>query len=340
MEEKVYLFNSGFRPLYRQNIHKILALPDGFSIQMRYSSDKHVPKDIIRRELTDLSCLIIYIDRSDKAGYVYYPIRKGKILSVGRREGYLFVEVMLGKYVHTTNANEFTINLQNKIKNIPKKQETSSSASDGYYIQIGQDVTDYITSADESWFETVKNISNTTLLKDDKQTYIKLALTKKRGGKEVLVGKENLMRLKSKRRYELKLSYCNPDTELANKKLICENGSCLKFLSNNQIILDGYRDDRDIPFETNICLRSTPDNIGIAVKTSATESKLPEYTIELPVSVSPLSLQLTLYAIVFVVAIILKETVFKGNDLWSTILEATKWLLAYYAFVQLGSKLP
>ena len=104
MNKRLFLFNSGFRGLYRENMLRTLMLPSGWINKYRYSddnTDQELIKTLNNLDEEDLDVTIIYIDRfyesAEHKKYRYYPVRNGKLKS----------------YKRELNRNSFYVELKN-----------------------------------------------------------------------------------------------------------------------------------------------------------------------------------------------------------------------------------
>ena len=221
MKRKIlYLFNSAARPVYKDNLHKILATPVGGNILFRYSIKYHVPP-----RLGDVphkcESLIVFVDRYSEGGYTYYPIRKATVLKTFRNQNRLFIECRLSEYCGTDEPIFFT----NKIREIGDRSpeltnDDPAFNDDGYYVQFTNDITDSLITDSERWFHTVQSISQTTAFKTDSSAFLKLSIKRsKREQHEIILGNEGLAFINSGESYSLDIFYYDPDKGRIEKNL-------------------------------------------------------------------------------------------------------------------------
>jgi len=103
-EDVVYLFSSGSRDIYREDVYNTLAVPPGFAIQFRYRK-RWIGSDIKNGSPEDLegaTAIVVASPLSDEnshkkrgsskdTNYDYFPLRKGQIIQAEYRGDALHV---------------------------------------------------------------------------------------------------------------------------------------------------------------------------------------------------------------------------------------------------------
>ena len=177
MKEKIlYLFNSAARPAYKENLHKILALPVGGKVQFRYSIEYHVPPGLGNIP-PKCKSLIVFVDRYSEGGYTYYPIRTATVIKTVERQNRFFLECRLSEYCGTNNPELFTKNLRETADKAPELTKGDPKvSSDGFYVQFAKEISDNLITDPNQWFNTVQRISRTKAFKDDHTAFLKLTV--------------------------------------------------------------------------------------------------------------------------------------------------------------------
>ena len=338
MSSKVlYLFNSALRPVYRENIYKILALPYGCKTQFRYSIEKHVPEELISKSLPGLDCIIVFIDRFSKNSYTYYPIRKGEILNAWSEGGRFFIECQLSGYCRADNQEQFTNILKNKAKGSPELTNNDpNNIQDGYYVQLGEDVNKILKTGDECWQTTVESISETQSFDISSTAFVKISLSDKNNiDDNILPNDDEVFYLTAGKTFDLKIIYFDPEKGEGNKLIKASFPSPLKSLDTTQIKLGGVVDSINFEFETDKSLHSK--SASIALEFLVGDEQV--YVINLPIKTSTRNLIFgtIFYGILFFVFILCEKVFFPSNKVVSVMCELIKWIIVFRIFIKLGN---
>ncbi|WP_149782495.1 hypothetical protein [Natrinema hispanicum] len=162
----VYLFSSGSRAIYAEDIYNSLAYPPGFVIQFRYRKqwlpddiDPENPSKLEQKDAVIVACPkareVVYdgIDHPHKGSeYYYYPLRKGKITKAVFRGGALHVFCELSSRLITYDSGEddgrsdepddkTVWNVGNKITELKDRPRYSEEEkSNDSFISLGSDL--------------------------------------------------------------------------------------------------------------------------------------------------------------------------------------------------------
>jgi len=341
MEKKVlYLFNSARRPLYKQNLYRILALPVGSVTQFRYTIEHHVPPELLNRSLQGKESLIVFVDRFSDGSYTYYPIRKGKILKNYPKADRLILECCLGDYCCVHNPEDFknfTSVLKESARGVPELTDGDpKNTRDGYYVQLGEDVRDKLLSDEDCWITSVKGISRTDAFCGDHTAFLKISLTAKIGNKgEISYTPDGSALLKVGKEYFLEVLYYDPEKGEVNKDITFSLQYPLKCYGHDQFSLGALTEHLSIPLGTDKALRSARASISILVNCKS--SKV--YSVDLPVQISSrhLLLYIILYSAIILATLIIEETFASTSTLSLIILKCLRWGSVIRLFVKLGS---
>src|SRR5437867_7679827 len=103
----IYLFNSAYTKTYLENVYRLIGLPAGVRVDMRYTEGTNAPNVETDAGMKGQACTICYVDRFVET-YQYIPFRKGKIRSVKREQKRVFYSIELMEYCHSPSPKEFT----------------------------------------------------------------------------------------------------------------------------------------------------------------------------------------------------------------------------------------
>lgn len=129
-EQRLYVFSSASRPLYKQNVLDNIASPPGYILHYRYET-KHVGDPLMRR-VTDggsfegMPGLVVFVDQmhgEDGALSVsnFYPLRAIEVRQVVLDGSVLHIFFKVGKYVSyssepTDTRDEYNRRLEDNLK--------------------------------------------------------------------------------------------------------------------------------------------------------------------------------------------------------------------------------
>ena len=336
MDRKIlYLFNSALRRLYRENLYSILALPIGAAIQFRYTTEHHVPPELLNRSLKGVDAIIVFVDRFSEGKYTYHPIRKGKILRTFEEGDRLFLICQLGEYCGVDIPEHFTGALKTAAKGVPELTDGNpQNTKDGYYIQFGEDVRDEVKTDADLWLTCVKGISQTNSFRDEHTAFLKISLmAKSRRERELFRRRDGLAILKTGKHYSLDILYYDPDKGEKDKAITFSLQEPLKCYGAEQFVLGALTERISIPFGAEKALRSARASITFTV--DYRQSKI--YQVWLPAEVSSRHL---LWGTIFYAGVIggliaLENFVPPSNTTLSLILEYLKWLAVIRIFIKL-----
>lgn len=185
----LYLFNSGYRPLYVTNVLNTLALPSGYNNEYRYkhSGESRQISPAFYSALpalrSGLDCVIVFIDRFGPQGYVYHPLRFGKFVSYRDVNDYIHFRVKLGNFVYPRNVQDFTRDLSQALQSqgIPRLTDNDpKNTRDGNYAIDADTIVGSVDSyqtGEDAWNSAVEQLSTVpSLATSDTQSPIFLRL--------------------------------------------------------------------------------------------------------------------------------------------------------------------
>ena len=163
----IYLFNSAYKPTYFENVYRLVGLPRGTRIDMRYTEGINAPGVESDDTMNNSECIICYVDRfADQ--YMYYACRKGQIRSIKREQGRVFYNIELANHCHSDSPADFTKEIQTKVADSPRlTNEDPTCGEDGLYCVDGPDPGALVAVDDESWSKVVDQIYETKSFKTD-----------------------------------------------------------------------------------------------------------------------------------------------------------------------------
>ena len=333
----IYLFNSAIRPLYKENLLKILALPIGCVTQFRYTSKCHVPKDLDIKYLDNSECIIVFVDRFSDSTYTYYPIRKGKILSTTSGAGRIFLKCRLDEYCTVNDPIKFTNDLKNNLKGYPELTDKNpNNSNDGYYIQSGNDLNKDLIIDSESWEETINKILKTKSLSDNKSIFLKIFLENLHKNKsKVKFNSDGEAILKAGEPYLINVLYYDQEQGKIKKQIIADIKSPLVSNGPSRFNIGAQSDLLNITFETQRALQPTSSIVSILIKDGEKE----EFCVDIHVRISSLNMLLGIvfYGVIISLLIFFEKNLLILNTPWSIVMELMKWAIAFRIFYKLGS---
>ena len=333
----IYLFNSAIRPLYKENLLKILALPVGCITQFRYTSKCHVPKDLDIKSLDNSECIIVFVDRFSDSTYTYYPIRKGKIISTASGVGRIFLKCRLDEYCTVNDPVKFTAGLKNNLKGSPELTDKDpNNSNDGYYIQSGNDLNNDLIIDSESWEKTINQIMKTKSLSDNKSIFLKIFLENLHKNKsKIKFNCDGEAMLKAEAPYLINLLYFDPEQGKIKKQIVVDIKSPLVSNGPTRFNVGAQSDLLNITFETQKALQPTSSIVNLLIKDGEKE----EFSADIRVRISSLNMLLgtVFYGVIISLLIFFENSLLISNTPWSIVLELMKWGIAFRIFYKLGN---
>lgn len=204
----IYLFNSAYKPTYLENVYRLVGLPQGTHVDMRYTEFVNAPNVETDAKLNNSQCIICYVDRFDDQ-YVYYPCRKGEIRKIKRTQDRVFYNIELAEHCHSSSPKEFTKKIQAEVPNSPRLTKGDTTrGDDGLYCLEGPDPGDLVATDDGSWSKVVDQIYKTEPFKKAEVPALFLADIERDGKKPK--GSKGGLELHANTDYELTLMYKYP----------------------------------------------------------------------------------------------------------------------------------
>lgn len=191
----LFLFNSAVKPEYVKNVLNTLHFPAGAINMYQYSQQSgdynYVDEsaDIRKNDsLKDMDVLISYIDR-DQDPFVFYPLRKGKLVSIETHAGRVYYNVKLGEYAFTNDVNRFNAFLHENVDTFLYSEENNCDkvAKKGYFaFAYDLDISNLVEAGKDKWLETVHEIEKCKKFAEDNScVFTRFSL--KNGGEKMLI---------------------------------------------------------------------------------------------------------------------------------------------------------
>ena len=187
----LYLFNSGARVGYIDNILNTMHLPYGSEnlYQYSYESNSYVDDSIAEgtikgRKIKDANVLIVFINK-DKIPYEYIPLRKAKLILKEDKNGRSYFYVSLREHCsYEGNYELFNKAFINKFGEKLFRSDTKQTKdtidqknNKGFLAFYGDDIPELIKSDENSWKATVRKLSECSLFKEN-VVFTKVDITK------------------------------------------------------------------------------------------------------------------------------------------------------------------
>lgn len=203
----IYLFNSAFELTYQENVYRLVGLPQGVRVVMRYTEGVNAPGAETDAKWEYNECIVCYVDRFDNQ-YVYYPCRKGVIFSIRRDQGRVYYDILLGNHCHSRLPKDFTNEIQTSVGDSPRlTNDDPKCREDGIYCVQGPDVGELVSIDDDSWSKVVDQIYETNAFGNGVPALFLLDINRK--GKKPKSNKGGL-KLLANTTYELTVQYRFP----------------------------------------------------------------------------------------------------------------------------------
>jgi hypothetical protein len=274
----IYLFNSGYRPLYAVDILNALALPTGATITYRYGVGGDHPyvqpavidglpkgffKRLLARKLRPIEVLLLFVDR-DK-GYTYHPLRRGTVFETWERDHRRYFRVKLGEFTASNpkrvdQVSESIKFALNKVGPTPPS-DPQQPTRDGYYAVLGPDTIggkpDILTGED-AWKAAVDNLSKTekfTSTEARSVVFLRTAIQQRGGRSDERPGFSGVLErlpIRKDTAYDLRVSYSSAvvKPEVAAAEVVVEHGESLQLLSAAPLLVQATADDLVVPVIT------------------------------------------------------------------------------------------
>lgn len=284
----IYLFNSGFRPLYRNNILNTLYVPNGFVIEFRYrikDEESYVHpslKNQLNKATKDEKVVIIFVDRYANNGYIYHPIRLGRFVSFREEDQRLYLSVELVEFIYPKNLNSFNLNDRLPLEQSGSPRLTNNdpkAKNDGYYALIGDDIfkseSDFYFGS-YAWPYVVESLSRTTVFDSKPENpivFLRANIYEQKRNKIVIPSKANPSRFNLSRteQYDFQLNYYFPiqstDPTITIEGEIITGDSPFRIVGENCILIDSISNST----KTSFMARKYPEETFGRI-----EIKLPE----------------------------------------------------------------
>lgn len=266
----MYLFNSGYRPLYVKNVLNTIFLPSGYTNEYRYrykGDPRHVPPAMYDQFTTlvqGTECVVCFIDRFAAQGYNYHPLRRGTYVSRREESDYIFIRVRLGDFIYPRNLSTFRQHIVQALGTAGLPALTGGdpeSTNDGAYVIKCQSIfgqrDDYL-SDDGAWTAAVRDLSGTRALASTPEQSpvflradIRQSATPGKRINPILRDNSARYELKKGNSCELLLTYRFPrqrTDQSARAQLEIKFGDNLRPLGNTLINIDSHANSIITPF--------------------------------------------------------------------------------------------
>jgi hypothetical protein len=162
-----YIFNSAFNDLYKDNLLKTIFYQDGWINEYRYSYEgdsKNIRDEDLEKFLSakKKEVVIVFVDRYNKGGYKYYPIRKAKLIRSYKKEQRIIFKVKLGKIIFPKDLDQFNKEIRT-LDDYPKLTNNNpGTTNDGAYAIEGKNIIeDNKLISDNTWSMLVNHLKET-----------------------------------------------------------------------------------------------------------------------------------------------------------------------------------
>ena len=280
----IYLFNSGFRPLYLSNALNTLFLPKGSINCYRYhesGNNVHVTKEFISQlgHLSkDESLAIIFVDRFSLGEYTYHPVRLGCYQRFEIKDERVYLYVELTDCVYPKNITSFNALARKALLELGSPKLVGNDpecTADGNYALCGPDIfqpeSDYFIGKD-AWPKIVRSLETTQAFRstrDNPVVFMKAEIQDQNGHTiypKIKKG-ESSFDIVHNKHYKFCVDYQfpiqNEDTSYVETGTISVNDPPFRLESDNQLKLDTTSTSKEYHFTTKKYPEDTSGNLSI-----------------------------------------------------------------------------
>jgi hypothetical protein len=285
----IYLFNSGYRALYRTNVLNTLFLPNGCTNEYRYRASgtpRYVAPDAyqsLKQAPRGEKAVIVFIDRFGNGGYVYHPLRLGELVITREENEQLFFRVKLQDFIYPRDLAEF--NRQIAVSLIPHglprlAGANPESTADGYYAIPANSIFEQKEGfhfGQAAWLQAVESLYKTKAFAStatDQVVFVRGEL-KNKSAVTLAPSLQNdsaVYDILKNSNYELVLTYRYPlqlSDQTKRAELELELGENLRPLGGKTIGIDSHANSEGFVFATKKFLED--DESSISFKFNALE---------------------------------------------------------------------
>lgn len=204
----LYLFITGNRSAYMNNIFSVMSLPQGWSYELKYKEKGGIIDEESKKlsENSSEEVLILFVREEDD---VYIPLRMGRLVGIVKDEGQMYYSVRLGQYCNWNGKSEFCEWLHRLLGNDIRHltYETKDSADGKLVIRSNQKPINELEKKEDSWIKTVRELGKEDLFKKYYSVFTKVEIDGKvdfgENGKKAFV--------RSGQNYIARITYYIPD---------------------------------------------------------------------------------------------------------------------------------
>lgn len=304
----IYLFNSAYRSLYTRNVLNTLFIPKGGTNEYRYRARgaiTHIAADSYGDFIKAASSepvAIIFIDRFGNTGYIYHPLRMGRLVTCREEQDRLYFRVNLEEYVYPRNFATFNQVIKRSLgpMGLPcLKGNDPRKTDDGYYaIKAGSlfTVVNDFHWGEDAWKNAVEELCKTQAFTErnaqdivgreidtdlEEFVFVRCDIceqsTKKQRVTPNLRKDWAVFDLLRGARYEFLLSYRYPP-QLTNTsytaRVEAKFGENLRALGSTIINIDSYSNSVLLPFATKRHLEDNEDGVSFEFTSNRSKFKL------------------------------------------------------------------
>ncbi|MCL1857691.1 MAG: hypothetical protein FWF92_00455 [Oscillospiraceae bacterium] len=221
----LYLFNSGYWQNHINNLLNTLHFPKGVINVYQYKTDDpsySISQNAINARV-GTKVLINYIDRLSSPEFCYYPMRYGKLVKCEKNNTNIYFHIELCDYCNAQDINDFNNNFSSSFDNTLFKNKDNSvimpvenQQTEGClaFCENTYDlkIMNLLSSDHNSWKETVEQLSNCELFKNNFPIFTKVKILNAKD-KEVSIKRKNLKNnfiLRVGNTYNFKTTYYLP----------------------------------------------------------------------------------------------------------------------------------
>lgn len=168
----LYVFNSGVRNRYRENLLVALAAPPRATYKVSYNKERNVSDRALDRlgqmKLGD-PMMLVFIDRYTDGAYQFVPVRRATYLRHQIDSGRVDIEMLLADWPEVSGEQDFSSWASSSLVPLGAPQKVTDGRpqdQDGDYAVVGPETPSDMFTGEDGWLTTARRLSQCAAFKD------------------------------------------------------------------------------------------------------------------------------------------------------------------------------
>lgn len=221
--QMLYIFNSAFRPLYRENVINTLSLPAGVINTYQYSLSSNTKCYIDESAMpiragAGLEVMVIFIDRAIPDDFKFIPLRRGTLVRCYESESIIYYEVKMHEICAIVKSvDDFTRFIKDCFGDLLFNKSESGVETGYFAFQHDVSVKEYTFESETSWRKNVELVAKTAEFKKIFPVFTKFSLLRSDGKTQVKImsrKNQSCFKLFTNRQYVAVVDYFLPDSDI------------------------------------------------------------------------------------------------------------------------------